>query len=180
MSKSFFVLISVTFLLFVPIFLEANIHYDMNKRKFVFSLLLYKIIKLIGGYVATYNGGIAIHLTKKKAVLIPYTEIENERKKFSFMKTFRLKSFNLITETGAEYFIPVSIAHILSRIYFFIKNGKKENIENNLWLTDGDVLRISLHSVLFFNLFILLSSFFKFIKEKISNICTKKMRKSTI
>lgn len=165
--------------LFFPIFLHTNAHYDLNKRKFGFSIHLYKWIKLLGGYIATYQGGLAVHLSQKKAILVPYAQLNNERKRFSFMRTFRLKSFVLTTETGAEYLLPIAVAHATLRTYFFIKGGKKENIENNLWLTDGDILRVSLHCVLFFNIYILLCSLFKFLKEKIKILWQKKMKKLT-
>ena len=168
------------FLLFVPIIIEGDVHYDMNRRKFGFAVFLYKAIKLVGGYAATYKGGIALHVSPKKAILIPYSEVEKERKRFSFVKTFRLIAFTLTTETGAEYLLPVSIAHATLRTLFFIIGGKKEKVENNLWLTDGDVLRVSLNCVTYFNLFMLICAFIKFLKEKLIILWRTKTKKSTI
>lgn len=74
-------------LLFFPIFLEVDIHYDMNRKKFGFALYAYKVLKLIGGYVTTYPGGIALHISPKKAILKPYSGMDSERKKFSFTRT---------------------------------------------------------------------------------------------
>ena len=165
--------------LFFPIFLHTNAHYDLNKRKFGFSIYFYKLIKLVGGYIATYQGGFAIHLSQTKAVVVPYAQLNNERKRFSFMRTFRLKSFVLTTETGAEYLLPIAVAHSALRTYFFIRGGKKENVENNLLLTDGDILRVSLQCVLFFNIYILLCALLKFFKEKIKILWRKKMKKLT-
>lgn len=166
-------------LLFLPIYIESDVHYDMNRKKFAFVVSLYGVIKLIGGYVTTYKGGLAIHRSKTKAKLLPYTQLDSERKRFSFIRTFRLRAFTLTTETGVEYLFPISFIHAVLRTYFFIIGGKKENIENNLWLTDGDVLRISLNSVLFFNIFILLCNLFKFLKEKLIILWRTKNKKST-
>lgn len=171
MSKLFFIPLTgliIAVILFFPIYLETDAHYDMNRKKFAFSIYGFKWIKLIGGYATTYKGGFALHISPKKAILIPYSQVNTERKKFSFIKTFHLKSFILTTETGADYLIPISLTQVALRTYFFIKGGKKEKIENNLWLTDGDVLRVSLNCVLFFNVFILLCNLFKFLKEKYS------------
>ena len=179
----FFFLIAallIAAILFFPIYLETDAHYDMNRKKFAFAVYLYKHIPIIGGYVATYPGGIALHVSQKKAILVPYKQLDSQRKKFSIFKTFRLKGFNLTTESGAEYLLITSAAHALLRTAFFIKGGKKEYIENNLWLTDGDVLRISLNCLLYFNLYILLKSFVKFCKEKIQLLCRKKMKNSTL
>lgn len=172
------IVLSTIFALFFPIVVETDMHYDMNRKKFGFAVFLYKIIKIVGGYAATYQGGIALHLSPKKAVLIPYSRLNSERKRFSFIKTFRLISFRLTTETGAEYLLPVSTAHTFLRAYFFATGGDKDKIENNLWLTDGDVLRVSLNSVLYFNLYILLRNLVIFVKEKIKILWQKKTKKS--
>lgn len=175
----FFVLIvvlSVLALLFFPIYLQTNAHYDMNRRKFCFSVNAYKKIKLIGGYATTYPGGVALHVSKKKAFILPYAQMNDKRKRFSFTKAFRLKSFVLTTESGAEYLFLTAITQAVLRVVFFIKGGKKEGVENNLWLTDGDVLRVSMQSLVYFNLFILLRVFLKFCKEKIIELCRKKMK----
>ncbi len=183
MGKFFFVslwvLVGLAVALFFPIYLETDAHYDMNRRKLAFAVYAYKILPIFGGYLATYTGGLAVHISKKKAILIPYSKVNNERKKFSFFKTFRLKSFILTTESGAEYLFLTAIAQIALRTLFFITGGEKKGVKNNLWLTDGDVLRISLNSVFYFNLFILVKSFLKFCKEKIKELCRKKIKKST-
>ncbi len=173
-------LVVIAAILFFPIYLGVDAHYDMNRRKFAFAVSAYRLIPVIGGYAATYPGGIALHVSKKKAILIPYSKLNNERKKFSFVKTFRLKSFILTTESGAEYLFLTATAHVFLRTLFFIKGGEKEGVENNLWLTDGDILRISLNCLLYFNLFILLKNFLIFCKEKIRILCQKKIKNSTL
>lgn len=162
----FFVILLPLAILFFPIYFETDAYYDLNGKKLAFAAYFYKKIPFIGGYVSTYNGGVAFHISDKKAIVVPYKKMDSERKKFSFFKTFRLKSFNLTTEVGAEYLLVTAITHALLRTLFFIKGGEKENIENNLWLTDGDVLRVSLNVLFYFNLYILLKSFIKFCKEK--------------
>lgn len=173
------ILLAILIIAFTPIYLESDLHYDINRKKFAFVLYLYGIFKIVGGYVTTYQGGFAFHIRKDKAILLPYSRLDSERKKFSFIQTFRLHAFTLTTETGAEYLALTALMHTILRIYFFIIGGKKERIENNLWLTDGDVLRVSLNSVLFFNLFILLCNFFKFLKEKLTILWQKNKKKST-
>lgn len=170
----------VLFLLFFPIYLETDGFYDMNGRKLAFSVKLYKFLRVIGGYLATYRGGIALHISPRKAILIPYSDLDNERKRFSIMRTFRLTSLKITAETGAEYLMYTLIAQTISRAYFLSHGGKKKNLRNNLWLREGDILRISLNFAIRFNLFILLKSFFKSLKEKVKVLCRTKIRKSTI
>ena len=163
---------ALAFLLFFPIVLEGDAHCDVNRKKLGFAVYLYKFLKVVGGYVDTYTGGIAIHVSEKKAFLIPYKQLNSERKRFSFVKTFRLIAFRLNTETGAEYILPVSLGQTVLRAYFFAMGGNREKIENNL--------RISLNCVIYFNLYIVLKNLFKFLKEKIKILWQKKLEKSTI
>ena len=168
----------VLFLLFFPIIFRADQHFDLNKKKMGFAVFLYGKLKLIGGYAKSYKGGLALHISPKKAIVIPYTQMNNERKRFSIMKTFHLQSFILTIETGAEYLFLTSLIHAILRTYFFARGGEKEDIENNLWLTDGDILRVSLTFTVRLNLFILLCDFIQFIKEKLKTIWRKKTKKS--
>lgn len=173
------VLLGVAAILFFPIYVETDAHYDMNRRKLTFGVYAYKFLRVAGGYIATYTGGLAVHLSEKKASLIPYAQLNSERKRFSIMRTFKLKSLKLTTETGVEYLMPIALAHTVIRTYFHIKGGEKESIRNNLWLTDGDILRVSLQFTVYFNLFILLKNLFKALKEKMKVLCQTKMKSST-
>ena len=169
MSKFFFILLTALImvaLLFFPIYLKGDTHYDMNRKKFAFSVYGFGLIKLIGGYASTYKGGIALHVSSNKAILIPYSQMNTKRKKFSILKTFHLKSFDVTTETGAEYLLPIALSQALFRIYYMTRGGSREKYHNHLWITNGDVLRVSLNCTLYFNIFILLCDLFQFIKEK--------------
>lgn len=183
MGRLFFrvclLVLGILIFFFTPIFIKTDSHYDMNRKKLGFSLFIFGFIKILGGYIGTYKGGLALHLSEKKAILVPYNKLNSERKRFSFIKTFRIITFNVTIETGAEYLLPISLTQTLMRTYFLSMGGDVNKIKNNLWLTDGDVLRISLRSVLAFNLYILIKNFIKFIKEKIKILWRKKTRKST-
>jgi hypothetical protein len=170
------VAIAVIILLFFPVFLQVNAHFDLNKKRLVFSLFAYRTIKLLGGYIKTYDGGIALHLSKKKAVLIDYSEMDGERKKFKFTKAFKLRKLSLTTETGAEYLLGVFA--IQTAFYAFLNRfpSRRGKIYTNLWLTDGDVLRVTTNLCVRFNLYVLWKEFFKFIKERIKILWKKKAK----
>lgn len=180
MGSLFFILISISIVLFFPIYLDFHLYFDMNRRKLTFALYGYKFIKIIGGYIATYTGGLAAHITEKKAIIIPYANLNNERKRFSFFQFLRLKNLTLSIETGAEYLLPAIFAHIITRIYVFLKSKNKDILTNNLLLQSEDSLKISIHSKLFFNLFIAILYSLQFIQEKILFIWQKNIKKSTI
>ena len=172
MGKSLFLVFSVINLLmsfvqlFLPIPLRVDVYYDMYRRKLSFSIYLFKFLRIFGGYIATYKGGFAIHISNKKAIILPYSKLNSERKRFSFVRTFHVKSLTQTTETGAEYLLPIALTHIGIRAYYLMLGAKKDNLEQNLWLTDGDVLRESISLVVHFSIFMLLKQFFRFCKEK--------------
>ncbi len=174
------IIIGVIATFFFPFYIQMDAHYDVNRKKLGFSASLFGFIKLVGGYIGTYKGGISLHLTKKRAVLVAYNKINSERKRFSFMKTFRLVSLKQTVETGAEYLFLSTIVQTTIKAIFVARRGKKEAFYSNLWLNDGDLLRISVNAVLYFNLFILIKNFIKFIKEKLAILWQKKTKKSTV
>ena len=154
------------FILFFPIYLKVDGHYDMNGRKMAFSVAIYRFIRILGGYIATYAGGLAMHIAPQKAILIPYADMEKERKRFSIMRTFRLRKLQITTEIGPEYLLPSAATQAVFRCIFFLLGGERERIENNLWLIDGDVLRITMNFSVRFNVFVLLRRLVSTIKEQ--------------
>ena len=175
-----FLIVFILFLLLVlPIILVTHLHLDVDKKMAGFSIRLFGFIKLLGGYIRPYKGGIALHVSEKKAILLPIEDWRTEQKRISFYKCFRLIACDITTESGAEYLLPLSLAQICARIIFFISGGKKEKISNNVWLTDGNVLRISLRLAVYINIYILLGKCFLYIKESIKSVWQKKMKKST-
>ncbi len=120
-----------------------------------------------------------MHVSPKKAFLFPFNRMNDDRKKFAFVKTFRLIRLRVTTETGGEYLLPAMFASAIIRGYLQIKAQYLHNVKTNVWLTDGDTLRVSGNWLLFFNLFILIKNFFIFVKEKMIILWRKKTEKST-
>ena len=182
MSKTLFLFLTVwvvIVLLFFPILISGSFHYDMNRKKYAFAIRVYAV-KIIGGYITVYPGGIAVHHSQKKALVFPYSTMNDDKKRFSFMKIFRLLRFHLTTETGAEYVLPVWLFSSFIKAYLIKKARYLQQIKTNIWLTNGDTLRVSGQWLVFFNLFIVLKSLFLFLKEKMRILWQKKTEKSTI
>lgn len=182
MNKPLFfalIFIIITVLLFLPILIEGSFYYDMNRKKYAFTLRIFRI-KILGGYFTAYPGGLAMHVSQKKAFLFPFKRMNDDRKKFAFVKTFRLLRFHLTTETGAEYLLPSLLLSSGIQAYLRMKARYMLNIQTNVWLTDGDTLRIAGNWLLFFNVFILIKNFIIFLKEKTVILWRKKTEKSTI
>ena len=163
-------------LLFFPVYLQVNTHFDLNKKRLVFSLYAYRKIKIIGGYIKTYSGGIALHISDKKAILIEYKEMDGERKKFKFTKAFKLRKLALTTETGAEYLLGVFALQTAFCAFLNRFESRRGKIHAHIWLTDGDVLRLTAQLQVYFNLYVLLKEFLTFIKEQIKILWKKKAK----
>ncbi len=168
------------FILFFPFFLNLNAHYDMNRKKLCFSICIYAKIKLIGGYINAYPQGVALHVSPKKAILIRYTDLDAERKKFSFMKTLDIRAVELTTETCPEYLMGVGVFNILCQALGLISGCKRENIKTNIWLVKSDTLSISVRITWLFNGYMLLTELIRVLKEKIQILWKKKIKKSIV
>lgn len=148
--------------LFAPIVQEFNVFGDLNEKKLTFSLYLFGFIKLVGGYVSAYRGGIAVHISEKKAILLPYSGMNEERKKFKIFRSFRLISLETSAETGADYFAGAGIACAALKGFLAVKGkSKKSNVK--LYLTDGDLLRLSVRITAYFQIGVLLALFIRFL-----------------
>ena len=181
MSRLFYIgiiLAIILLFLFFPIFLSLSAHYDLNRKKFCFSLNVYKNIRLVGGYISPYPKGVAVHISDKKAVLVQYTEFERESKKFSFFKTLRLHRLHVMTETGAHYLLGIYMLVMIAQIINSIKTQSSRTLQTGVSLINGDVLRISARAIWVFNGCTVLKECKKVLKEKIDSLWKKKTRKS--
>ena len=172
--------IIVLVLLFFPIYLTLNLHYDMNRKKFCFLFNLYKTIKIIGGYITPYPKGVALHVSPKKAILLQYKEFERETKKISFFKSIRLYRLAVMTETGANYLLGSYFLNLIIKIIVAIKKDSIKDINTNIWLENGDIFRVSIRAEWYFNGYTVLKELIKVLKEKMDSLWKKKATKSIV
>ena len=64
-----------------PICVNADVYLDAHENRGWFSVSLYHRLRLFGGYAELRGEGFVFHLTKKKAVVLPYAELAATRKK---------------------------------------------------------------------------------------------------
>lgn len=128
MSNFFFALlglIAVAFFLFCPVFLRLSFYYELESGKTGFCCDLYGIIKLFGGYITTCPGGLAIHLTKGKAYLLSYRQMDDDRKKYTKKNGIMIDKIEVFCESGYEYFLQLSLLEnaIKTIFLFFLQKG---------------------------------------------------------
>ena len=142
-----------------------------------FSLYILRIFKVYGGYATLYDEGIAFHLTKKRAVLLPFSEMLDARNKFEFKLTrgFYLYAFSGVTEIGAESepaaaILAASVLQIAAGIAAgtVAKRKKSASFKNDVILyTNNDRIKISIRIILVFNFLAVISAAVKIILQSI-------------
>ena len=168
-------------LFFLPLYVRIEAHLDVKENKCWFFVGLYRHLKIFGGYGQLERDGIAVHITKKKAIFLPYMQIADTRKRFEIMKGFQLKNFHQIVETGGAdsiYGIMLgaafnaasgSVLSLLQTKHPFL------SLKNNLLLTNRAELKLTLESDIIFNGLVLTIALIKKLLEVIITwIKTKK------
>lgn len=170
----------VLFFLF-PVFLCTDVYLDVKENKLWFSVGLYRRLRIFGGYAQASREGIAVHLTKKKAVFLPYDNMTDTRKKFEITQGFQLWRFHQIIETGgADQISGVVIGALIqstSAAVFSALQTKYPflSLKNGVLLTKTPCLKVSFQAVTVLNGLVLTIAISKKILEAIINwIRTKK------
>ncbi len=84
---------------FFPIFVYVDLYTDVGANKAYFAFNLF-FLRIFGGYGELRREGVAVHLTKKFALLIPYSKIFDPHRKRVLAKSLRLMSFRGVLEIG--------------------------------------------------------------------------------
>ncbi len=171
----FLTVCGIILLLIFPFAFTLDLYADVKGKKFSFALHFYDFFKVIGGYITTYEKGLALHVTKKKAILLPYAEMESQRKKFQFTECFKITQAYVFIQSGAEYLLQTLFLHRILDIFFKI-NSKKRELKSGLIATNGEELKICTSTHFYFNIYMLLQEFIKFLKEKIAIYARKKRK----
>ncbi len=173
---------------FFPVFVYVDGYVDVAENKAWFALSLFRRLKVYGGYGELVKNGIALHLTDKKAVFVPYATMPDTRKKFEITKGFQLWRFHQIVEvSGADRLYGVMLAAILqsaAAATFSVLRTRHPfvSLKNNVLLTQTAALKVSVQFATVFNWFILtlalikkgLEELLKWIKDKRSTASWKR------
>ncbi len=172
--NAFVVVMTVVAVMLFPIFVSAYLYGDKDSGKVGFALYLFGAVRLLSGYAAPCKGGIAFHLTEKKAVIMPYSELLGIGKKFEVTKGFSVCNYRHCIEIGGAENMAGALAAAMSLrkltdIVFMFARGKKD------LRMEGDILvdmnrggfRAAVKVVISFNLLIVTIAAVKIIMEKI-------------
>ena len=173
-----FSLLSAIVQILFPLFLSIHLYADIKERKLYFSLYILRIFKVYGGYATLYDGGIASHLTKNRAALLPYSEIVNASNNLDFKisRGFYIYAFSSIAEIGAKSepaaaVLAASLIQIVSGFaagYVFSRK-KCTSFKSDVILYEGsDNIKISVRIILVFNFLVVIMAALKILLQTIT------------
>ena len=144
-------------LLFLPLCFELDVHYQAKEKKLGIAVYLCRFIKIFGGYLDVYPGGIAFHTKRNKVILIPLKAGDGQRKRISIVRIFKISELHVTAEIGAEY-IPLSLLlGALLRGYCLFQGGDQACCRSQVWLRNEDFFSITLRVVTKINTCMLLN-----------------------
>ena len=151
-------------LLLAPVFLTARGYADLTKNRIWFSLKLFRICPLAGGYLEFCGEGIVWHRSKTKAVILPYGELAAAGKRFQITKGFQLLRFDRIAEIGGT---PNAVAYaaalsILSSVTGAVLRERFAVVqEGRTLLCRGDIFAIAVRATIVCNLLTIMAALTK-------------------
>ena len=175
-----------------PVFLYADLYGDLGCNRVWFCISLFHRVRLFGGYAELRAEGFLFHLTKKKAVLLPFTEFAAARKRFEITKGFQLWRYHQIVETdGADAPKGVVLGALLTiaaGTAFSVLKEKSAflSLKSRSLLHHEPCLKIAIRTAVIFNGLVLalalikkaLEVFIEWMKRKRSTALWKRRQKS--
>ncbi len=165
----------ISFIIIIfPLLLNINLLFIKEHKKLYFTLGLYKI-SFLSGYVEIVDDSLAIHLSNKKAIIIPFKSFFELEKKIKPLKDYHVIKFKYLVELGSEnnMLSSVSIGFIINYVFNIgkkIVNGIKPYVtidgQTDVY-ENKNVFNVYIRASVLFNLLMVLLSLIKIILEKI-------------
>jgi len=178
-------IIVVFAILIFPIFISLDGAFILSDKKIHYKIKIFKIFNLFYGYVEKDAGGIIIHISKRKAIYIPYSSMFDMSKKFKPLRDYHLIKFNSLLEVGGEKvfyslcfsFVYNYIDNIIS--WFFYHKKPYFKFDNRVLLYENEQkFNYFLQATVVFNILMVVISFIKILVEKIIYAISIKTRQN--
>ena len=172
-------------LLIFPIFINIKLFFCKENKKLFFAINCF-MFTIIGGYVEQIKEGFAIHVTKNKAIIIPYKKVLGLKSSVKPLKDYHFIKLNMEIDIGNDDNIvaSLSIAYIINYVHAIIKgyiNQIKPYVvfnQNVNVIENSETFNIKIDSLILFNLLMVLLSLVKIFVEKIINEFRNKKRQN--
>ena len=133
------VIVVVFTLIIFPIFLNIDLYFIKSENKLFFKIKIF-LIKIIGGYAEIINEGIIFHLTKTKAIILPFNKIFDMKKSVEPLKDYHFIKIKTRLVMGSDYsslppliiaFLSIEESNAFSKLVVLIEErlvGRKDNL----------------------------------------------------
>lgn len=88
------IVISILLIIFTPIYLKIYFYADVKNRKVFFACYFFHYIKIISGYAEVDASGITVHVGRKTAFMVEFSQLIDTGKKFSKIKSIEFFKTN--------------------------------------------------------------------------------------
>ncbi len=163
-----------------PVFVHTDVYVDIRENRTNFSVRLFRLIKIVGGYIKLKTDGIAIHLSEKKAAFFSFSKMLEPRRRFQITDGIQLYKFHQIIETGgAQTIWGIMIASTLQSFggaaYAVLKTKHPFlSLKNGTLLAEKPCLKYSAQIVVIINGLVIAIALIKKLLEVIINWNRKK------
>lgn len=167
------VILSYIILIF-PIFIRFNLSYSTDVKKFLYNVKLFNCIVILYGYAEKIEEGIAIHLNRRKAIIITNDKIFDVRNKIKPLKDYHVIKFYTQIDLGDEddllrpLLISYTLNYVTQYLELFLRNSKsyvKFNKVINIY-EEKKLFSLKVKATFVLNLLMITISIIKIILEK--------------
>ncbi len=160
-----YIVVFITTILLVPIFTNVFIFYDGSEKRLNFSIYLFKLLKIFGGFVEIEDKSLYLHYRNKRTLLFKRDDVK--MKKGSLKSIFAIELLELscavYTPLNNQAIVGVGLINNLQTIFFPIIKTAKPFAQLYCQYKIGylDNLKIYLKISLCFNLITIISILIK-------------------
>ena len=161
-------------LLIFPIFIRIDVAFTKDAKKILYKIRLFNLFVLFYGYVEKVNEGIAIHLSKRKAIIITNDKIFDVKNKIKPLKDYHVIRLFMQIDLGNKESILTSLStawsinFVTKYVEWFLENSKpyvKFNSAINVY-EEKDLFCVKINATFVFNLLMVTISLIKILLEK--------------
>ena len=156
-----------------PFFIRLDIIFNNTSKKLFVKVYIFGIM-VLKSYAELINEGVIFHLTKRKAVIFPFKNAVNIRKKFKPIKDFHFINFDFLIEIGNDkqpmnaFTKGFLINYLYQNVKWFLYHKKPYlDVNTIIKIYNEEVFNIYNSTTIVFNLLIIIISFIKIIVEKV-------------
>jgi hypothetical protein len=167
---------SLFLLFFCPIFVRIDLLFDKKMKKLFIGTYFYGFIKALSGYFTLEGKFVALHISKKKVILLEPLDILNKGKSYKALKSFEIFSIKSVIEIGcnpSDFILNLLIFYkVISENlgYYYTQRKYFAITKNDIIINENiDITRFVVCFKVAFNFYVIVTMVIKKLMEKISN-----------